>query len=64
MDILILFIITLVAWLILQAIRIFSGRLPISAEIQNLFLRYPPFGFLVGLVLGLLLGHWFWPVNI
>ena len=37
-----------------------SNQKTISERVRDLFRLYPPFGFLVGLVSGLLLGHFFW----
>ena len=57
---LVLAIITLVVWLVLEFALVLTGQPSISTQIVNLFEQWPPFGMLFGLVVGLLMGHWFW----
>lgn len=37
-----------------------KGKPTISQGVWYLYKKYPPFGFLVGLLIGLLLAHFFW----
>lgn len=39
---------------------IWQGKPTISSMIRKWFSHYPPLGMLVGLIVGLLLGHFFW----
>ena len=55
----ILLIGTIVAWCVVEGIDVVLGRPTISADFRMLARIWPPFGFLMALVLGLLLGHWF-----
>jgi hypothetical protein len=55
-----LFVVTVVAWFALEFFYAFNGAPTISTQIITLFKQWPTFGMLFGLVVGLLLGHWFW----
>lgn len=37
-----------------------TGRKPITTQVRETYRAYPPMGMLVGLIVGLLLGHFFW----
>jgi hypothetical protein len=56
----VLTIATLAAWFALEFVYVLNGKPSISDQVVTLFRQWPPFGMLVGLVVGLLLGHWFW----
>ncbi len=56
----VLFVVSVVAWLALEAFFLFTGQATISGRIRDLFSTYPPLGMLAGLIVGLLLGHFFW----
>lgn len=57
---LLLSIVTLVAWFALEFFYVLNGQPSISDQIVTLFKQWPTFGMLFALVIGLLLGHWFW----
>ncbi len=57
---LILFVVCVVAWLALEAFLLATGQATVSRRGRDLFYTYPPIGMLAGLVVGLLLGHFFW----
>lgn len=59
METWVLLIGTIVAWAGVEGWLLVRGRATISEEFRNLNARWPAFGFLVALVSGLLLGHWF-----
>lgn len=56
---LVLFGVTILAWVALQMFYVLNGMPTISQQIWSLYAAWPPLGFLVGLVVGVLLGHWF-----
>jgi Na+/H+ antiporter NhaC len=58
-DTFILFIVTVVAWFGLEFWRVFRGDITISEQIRNLHKLWPAIGFLAALVVGLLIGHFF-----
>ena len=39
-----------------------TGRKLITTHVREIYRAYPPMGMLVGLIVGLLLGHFFWCV--
>jgi len=39
---------------------LFTGRTLVTTYIRGVVAAYPPAGFLIGLTLGLLCGHFFW----
>jgi len=51
---------TLAAWVGLEIFYVQTGKPTISTQIVRLYRQWPTFGMLWGLVVGLLLGHWFW----
>ena len=51
---------TVGAWLALELAYIWTGQPSVSQQIITLFTQWPTFGLLFGLIVGLLLGHWFW----
>lgn len=53
-------IIAVFLFAVIEGYYIHTGRATISQHIRDAYLRYPPFALLVGLVVGLLLGHFFW----
>ena len=57
-----LFIITVAAWLALELWFVLRGQQSISGRIRDVFVRWPTLGMLTGLVVGILLGHLFFPV--
>lgn len=59
MDTFILFIITVLAWFALEFWRVLRGDQSISQQIWDLYKKWPPLGMLSGLVVGLLMGHFF-----
>lgn len=59
MDTFFLFIITVVAWFGLEFWRVGRGDKSISEQIWDLYRRWPTLGMLAGLVVGLLMGHFF-----
>lgn len=61
LETLILILGTILAWVAVELYLVLKQRPTISEEIVRLYRRWPPLGFLVGLVSGLLLGHWFFP---
>lgn len=60
MDTLILFGITVVAWVGLEFWRVLRGDKSISEQVWDLYRIWPPLGMLSGLGVGLLLAHFFW----
>jgi hypothetical protein len=60
METLILFVVTVIAWFAVEFYLLFAHKPTISTRIIELYTRWPTLGLLVGLVTGLLLGHWFW----
>jgi hypothetical protein len=56
----ILFFATVVAWLALELYFVYRGQPTISERVRLLYGRFPALGLLAGLVIGLLLGHFFW----
>ena len=56
-----LFVITVVAWFVLEFWRVLRGQASISSQIRALYDQWPPLGMLTGLIVGLLLGHCFFP---
>ena len=57
---LVLAVATLVAWTALELFYVWGGQPSISEQIWTLFRAWPTFGVLFALVVGLLMGHWFW----
>ncbi|HSE44004.1 MAG TPA: hypothetical protein VLA89_01610 [Gemmatimonadales bacterium] len=53
-------VLALVAFTAIEAYYLHTNQATISEHIRTFFLRYPPAGLLVGLVVGLFLGHFFW----
>jgi len=51
---------TLAVWFVLEMFYIWNGMPSISTQISTLYHQWPTFGMLFALVVGLLLGHWFW----
>lgn len=51
---------TLVAWFALEFFYVLNGQPTVSEQVVTLFRQWPTFGMLFGLIVGLLLGHWFW----
>ena len=51
---------TIVAWVALEFWYVLRGKPSISARVWAVYAQWPPLGMLTGLVVGLLLGHWFW----
>ena len=43
-----------------EAYALFTGSKLVTTYIRELVKAYPPAGFLIGLVIGLLSGHFFW----
>lgn len=56
----ILFVITIIVYAIFEIFLILTDRPTISTMVRNAYKNYPPLGFLVALVVGLILGHFFW----
>ena len=48
------------SWLVFEFWTIAKGKPTISQGVWYLYKQYPPLGFLTGLFIGLLLGHFFW----
>lgn len=61
MDTFALFAVCVIAWFVLEFARIFSGRPSVSSQVKALYDRWPPLGMLTGLVVGILLAHFFFP---
>jgi hypothetical protein len=59
-PVVILLLITIVAWVGMEVALILSRNGSISQRIVQFANYYPPIRFLVGLVIGLLCGHLFW----
>jgi hypothetical protein len=59
MDTFALFIITVLAWFALEFWRVLRGKPSISEQVWDLYARWPALGMLSGLVVGILLGHFF-----
>lgn len=59
MDTLILFILTVLAWFGLEFWRVLRGDKSISEQVWDLYARWPALGMFSGLVVGILLGHFF-----
>lgn len=57
---LIVAVLALVAFTAIEWYYIRTNQATISQHIRDAFVRYPPFGLFVGLVVGLFLGHFFW----
>ena len=55
-----LFLATVVAWLGLELYFVFTKQPTISERVRDLYRQWPALGLLSGLVIGLLLGHFFW----
>jgi hypothetical protein len=53
-------VVAVIAFTLIEAYYIMTGQATISQHIRDAFVRYPPLGLLVGLVVGLFLGHFFW----
>jgi len=56
---LVLAIVSLVAWTALEFFYVLNGLPSISEQIWRLYAQWPPIGMLSGLIVGLLLGHFF-----
>ena len=54
------FVGAIVIGFILEFFYVLNGQPSISDQVVTLFKQWPTFGMLFGLVVGLLLGHWFW----
>jgi len=60
-NILILLVVLVIAvFAIFEIFLIMTNRPTISTMIRNAYKNYPPLGFLTALIVGLLLGHFFW----
>ena len=57
---LVLFLVTVVAWISLELVDILTGGATISSQVYDLAHAYLPFGALVSLVIGALWAHFFW----
>lgn len=57
---LIVALVAVVAFFAIEIRYIMRGEPTISQHVREAYLSYPAWGFLAGLVLGLLLGHFFW----
>lgn len=55
-----LLLVTIVGWFVVEFYLIYRNKPTISAEFTSLYRRWPMFAVLMGLVVGLLMGHWFW----
>ena len=56
---LVLFLVTVVAWFALEFYFVLNHRASISGRVWALAQRWPPIGMLTGLVVGILLAHFF-----
>lgn len=59
MNTLILFLVTLIAWFALEFWRVLHHEASISDQIRMLDKSWHALAMLAGLVVGLLMGHWF-----
>ena len=59
MDTFLLFLITVIAWFALEFIRVLRGDKSISQQVWDLYAQWPALGMLSGLIVGLLMGHFF-----
>lgn len=60
MVVLVPILITVGFLLAYEFFALFTGRPLVTTIIREAYAAYPPLGFLVGLISGLLLGHFFW----
>ena len=58
-SVVVLFVLTVLAWIGLEAYFIANGRPTISARVRALYFADPDTGVLTGLVVGLLFAHFF-----
>jgi len=56
----ILVVVTIFVYAIFEIYLIMTGKPTISSMVRKAAMEYRPLGFLVGLVVGLILGHFFW----
>lgn len=60
METWVLLVATIVVWFAVEFWLVARGKPTISTEFTRLYAKWPMFGVLMALVVGLLIGHWFW----
>lgn len=60
MIVALLFLLPIVGLLVYEFWALFTGHKLVTEYVREWFKAYPPMGVLVGFIVGLLMGHFFW----
>ena len=59
----IIVIYTLTVWLMLDIMCYYKNLPTLSSKVRDWTIRYPILPFIVGFIVGLVSGHWWWPLG-